>query len=111
MNNEIAESIDFIFNEGMKKESILILEGIYRRVKNYQDISAISPTNSGIFLISELERTKYIKRSNAEKTFELDAKGLAYLVSRKLVDIEQEDAKQGDVKVKSLVKEEAPVSA
>ena len=89
MNNQAGKDIEFMFNEGMKKEAVLILEGIYNGIKNYQEVSDMSPTKSSIFLIVELENANYIKR-NAGKTFELCEKGLTYLISNKIIEPKKE---------------------
>jgi hypothetical protein len=103
MQDKFRENIDLMFSDGIKKEAILILKGIYKGITNYQDISEISPTKSGIFLISELERIGYIKRNGPERTFELCEKGLDYLVSKKLIEQKKENVQTNTLEKEAVI--------
>lgn len=72
---DYQNNIDLIFNDGLKREALLILNGAYAGKNNSKELSELS--GSGTFLLSELERTGYIQKNNGH--LNLTNKGKDYV--------------------------------
>lgn len=76
-------NIELMFSDGIRREADSILQKLYGGMNNQIDlVSSVKErpyTNSGAFIISELERAGYVKRNEENrKLLGLSEKGKAY---------------------------------
>lgn len=82
--NYQEENIELMFSDGIRREADFLLQKVYGGMNNQSDLVAAakeSPyTDSGVFILSELERAGYVNRNKENrKLFGLSEKGKVYI--------------------------------